>query len=57
MRQLVVILFLSFSAICFAQLNMVPKLKTDFEIAIVRKDRAKIEALANELVGAYSSTI
>jgi hypothetical protein len=57
MRQLVVILFLSFSAISFAQLNMVPKLKTDFEIAIVTKNKAKIEELANELVGAYSSTI
>lgn len=57
MRQLVVILFLSFSAINFAQLNTVPKLKTDFEVAIVNRDKAKIKSIANELVSTYSNSV
>ena len=56
MRQLLVILFLSFSVINFAQLNVVPQLKIDFELAIANRDKGQIEEIANELSSAYSKT-
>ncbi len=57
MRQLLVILFLSVSVISFAQIDVVSKLKSDFELAIINKNETKKVEIATKLFKSYSSTV